>query len=317
MTVRLFNNQLLLAKLEVSFGTDSVPVAASNSVLCFPVNPEPDREVIDYPVVRASISAAKERIGLKMVNFTISVPLKGSGNNAHDVPPECSPLLQSCRFKETINAGVSVVYTPTPSSEEPKSCTIYHYLDGVATKAVGCRGNAKISAEAGKPPTIELTLRGRLLSHGDEATPAGSVLQSTDPVVVESGGMSFGAFNDAVVTVFGFNTGNETFDEKNINAVGGCNGVAMGGRDPRWNASLRATLEASHAWIANIDNRVEEAIDLTIGTVAGNTVAIAVPKACCSPRGYRANNQNGQVYYELEGQALENSSNDNITITFT
>lgn len=309
----LHNNQLLLAKVETTRGTDATPVKSANATLTFPVDPKIDVQVIDYAVVRGSISAAKKRLGRKMVNLAITCPLKGSGTAG--VAPEFGALLQSCAMVETVGAS-DVVYKPTNSDANMESCTIYFFLDGIAVKAVGCMGNFVINPPAGGLPTITFNMRGRLLSRGDVALPTGAVFQTTEPVVVESGGVSFGAFNTAVVRSLSYDSGNNIFDRMDINSPEGVLGTGISARDPKYTATVEATVEATKAWWANFIGRVEEAIDLVIGTTAGNIITIGIPKACVDTSPDPAVDNN-IVTYNLSGQALESTAEDNITITFT
>jgi len=310
----LERNQLLLAKVESTYGTDATPVASANATLTFPVGTNLDIAVIQQNSVRASISASKKRLGRKMVNFNISCDLKGSG--AAGTPPEVGALLQACGFAETISAGVKVDYKPVSSAASMKSVTIYFYYDGRVRKAVGCMGNVSITCPPGETPRLSFTMRGKLASDGDASLPAGSVFQSTVAVVVESAGMSFGSFNAAVVRSFGFESGNNLVDRSDINSAEGISGVFLTERDPKWNASVEATPEATKAWVGNLTARTEEAIDVTLGTVAGNIVTITMPK-CVIDGGTDPQSDNGMVVFNLSGAALENAGNDNITISFS
>jgi hypothetical protein len=308
----LFNNQILLAKLEDTFGADSVPTGA-DAVKCFPLSPRFDFRVLDYPVVRGSISAPKRRQGAKMIEFVIRVPLKGSGTAG--TAPEWGPLAQACRHKETIAAGVSVTYSPTPKADAVKSVSIYHYQDGKVVKAVGCRGNVRLIANAGNYGELEFTMRGRMTARADAANPT-PTYDATEPPVIQSGGVSFGSFHTAVIPALSLNSGNSMFDEENINAAEGITGSSMADRDPTWNAEVRATLEDTKAWWGNADAGTEEAIDLTVGATAGNIIAVAIPKASISG-GTEPQNKNGQVFYNLEGQCNETSADDNYSIALT
>jgi len=312
----LNNNQLLLAKVEASYGVDPTPTGPANAILAAPVDTRLDVAKINLSAVRRSISAQKITLGRKMVEFTVTVDLKGSG--AAGTPPEFGALMRACSMAETINAGVSVVYKPENDAASMKSITIYFYYDGRLRKALGCMGNFTLSAPPGGVPQLVFNLRGKLSSDADAALPNDQVYQSTEPVIIESGGVSFGAFNDAVIRNISYVTGNSLIDRMDVNSAEGVKGVFVSGRDPRLSTSIEAELEATKAFFANYESRVEEAVDVTIGTVAGNIVTLAIPKFCVD-EGLDPQNENGIILFGLSGQALESSAGaeDNITITFS
>ncbi|MBF0410928.1 MAG: hypothetical protein HQM10_26520 [Candidatus Riflebacteria bacterium] len=309
----LTNNQLLVAKVEATVGSDSSPTAASNSIKCSPVDARLDFSPLSLAEVRRSLSSAKTRIGRKLINFSVTCNLKGSG--AAGTPPEISPLLQACGFAEAINSGTSVVYTPESTSSSMKAATIYFYYDGRVRKAVGCMGNVSITANPGELPLIVFNMRGRFLAEADAALPTDQVFQSSEPVVVENAGMSFGSFNDAVVSALSFQSGNVLIDRRDVNSPEGIKSISITGRDPKLSATVEATVEATKAWFGNFEDRVEEAIDVTIGTVAGNIVTLAFPKFCVDG-GVDPQNSDGMVVFSLTGQTLENTGGDNVTLTF-
>lgn len=310
----LIANQLLLTKTEVTYGTDAVPTASANATLTFPVDSSLDVAKLDYGVVRASISTAKDRLGRKMVNFTIKCPLKGSGTAG--TPPEIGALIQACAHKQTISAGTSVSYKPASAEADMKSATIHFFCDGRARKATGCMGNFAIDMPPGGFPTITFTMRGKLASEGDASMPTGKVFQTTEPVVVESAGVSFGSFDEAEISAMSYDSQNQSVDRADVNSPDGIKGVSVTARNPQFKSTVKATVEATKAWYGNFIGRVEEAIDITIGTVAGNIVTIAIPKFCANEP-MNPQSDNGMVTFGINGQALENAGDDNITLTFS
>lgn len=309
----LIQNQLLLAKLEAVYGTDPVPTKDANAILAGPVGTNLDISQIVSNAVRRSISAPKIRIARKMVNFTIPIDLRGSG--AAGTAPEISPLLQACGLVETVNTGTDVQYKPNNDPSTMKSATIYFYYDGRVRKAVGVMGNFSIETPAGGLPIITFNMRGKLTTDEDGALPTLPTFQTVTPVVVEQGALSFGSFNDAVIRTFSLNSNNTIIDRADINSTEGVKGVFVTKRDPGYSATVEATLESIKTWFGNLENRTEEAIDITLGTSAGNIVEIDIPKACLNA-GVDPQDDNGMIVFPLAGQMLENTGGDNFTLTF-
>jgi len=313
----LTRNQLLLAKVETPEGTDALPTAALNAILSEPVTVNPDIARITSNVVRASISVTKYRIGRKKVGFNIKVELKGSGTAG--TPPEISPLLQACGLKETIvstEGTEEVNYKPVSASADQKSCTIYYYYDGKLIKGLGCKGNCEIAITPGEIAILTFDLQGRHGGETDVAIPSGAVYQETVPAVVESGGLSIGSFADGVISNLGLSTANEIIDRLDVNSPEGLKGTMIVSRDPSLSMSVEATTEAVKAWWGNFTGRVEEPVDIQIGSTAGNIATIVVPKTCISEGVSSPKDSNGIVTYDLTCQALEDAGDDNYTITF-
>ncbi len=313
----LTRNQLLLAKVETTEGVDALPTAASNAVLTEPVGATPDVQKIASSVVRASISAAKERLGRKKVSFSITAEVRGSGTAG--TAPDFSPLLQACALKETVDntlGSEKVEYRPVSSSAEQKSVTIYFHYDGKLIKATGCRGNARISMQPGEIAKIEFELQGSLSGESDAALPSDAVHNLTEPPVAEEGGVKLGTFEGAVVKSLGLATGNELADRLDINSPGGLKSVMVVSRDPSLELEVEATPESVHAWWGNYTGRVEETVSAQIGTVAGNRFKLEVPAACLKDGAGSPRDSGGIVTYSLGWQALEDTGDDNYKLIF-
>lgn len=312
----LTRNQLLLAKVETTKGTDAAPVAASNAILADLVDVSFDIQKIQTPEVRRSISEAPERPGRKKASLTIRVALKGSG--AAGIAPEIAPLLQCCALKQTIDSTLGaekVNYQPVSTEADMKTATVYLYYDGRLVKAVGCTGNFSLSAPPGEIAIITFNLQGSLTSNGDASMPSDEAYQDVVAAVVESGNFKFGTFNTAVVNSFTLESGNYIVDRLDINSPGGLHSSIVAGRNPTWNTAIEATKESVKAWWGNFTERVKEAVSLKIGSTAGNKVEIELPQALLND-GVTPSDNNGIVTFNLSGQALEDDGDDNYTLTF-
>jgi hypothetical protein len=306
-------SQLLLVKLEVTEGLDPVPVKTADSVLCADVTPGYQFERIQRLALSQSISAVKELIGRETIDFTISCEAKGSG--VAGTAPEIGALLQACGLTATVSAGISVGYAPTAPTGTWKTITIYLYKGGLLWKALACRGNVRFNAEAGAFGTFTFQMSGKFGGVSDAVVPSSPTYQSTIPVVVESGGFSFGAFSTAVIRSFGVDTGNQISPRPDINSVQGLKGYVIGMRGPNYTIKVEAELEATHSFWGDLRARTEEALDMVIGAVAGNIITFAAPKACSTS--ITVADDAGIQMYDIAGQLLENAGNDNYSFTFS
>ena len=76
----LVNREVILAKIEGTYGVDSVPVAASDAVLVENIGwSQEGLRMNERPAVRSSLGMLKHIFGGRMMTLTFDVEMKGSG----------------------------------------------------------------------------------------------------------------------------------------------------------------------------------------------------------------------------------------------
>jgi hypothetical protein len=153
----LLNRKLLiLAKIEVTYGTDVLP-AGADAILVTNASLSPlEAEVIDRDFVRSYLGASGKIMAGEHAKLEFSVELAGAG--AAGTAPKWGRLVRACAMSETITAGVDVQYLPVSSAFE--SLTIYVNLDGQLHKLTGCRGSFSIETEVNKIPLLKFSFLG-------------------------------------------------------------------------------------------------------------------------------------------------------------
>jgi len=136
-----FREKLLLAKIEGTYGTDSVPTGGSDAMLTSglkvtPLNGDQVERNLDKPFLGRD---GVIHVGTHVLS-EFGVEIAGAGA-AGDVPAY-EPLLRACGLGETNNVGVSQVYDPVSAAFE--SVTLYHHLGGQKHGMVGARGNVRL-----------------------------------------------------------------------------------------------------------------------------------------------------------------------------
>ena len=138
----LKSKAVILAKVETVYGTDAVPVAATDALLC----ENPEVEPISKKLERGNVKPAYGSKSFLVVGEGIKIgfltELKGKGVAPAVAPPEIGVLFRGCNFTETLvsTAGSECVKYNPHSSEAGESLTIYFYRHNLLHKAVGCRG---------------------------------------------------------------------------------------------------------------------------------------------------------------------------------
>jgi len=179
----LSRKRLILAKTEVSYGTDSTP-AGTDAILVRDLNITPlQSDTVDRELIRPYLGASQQLLANTRVEVTFQVELAGSGTAG--TAPAYGRVLKACGFSETISAGVSVTYAPVSSSFS--SVTIYYNIDGVLHKVTGCRGTYTINGAVGEIPYIEFTMTGIYNAPTDTAAPAATYSNQANPVVFKNG----------------------------------------------------------------------------------------------------------------------------------
>lgn len=304
--------QVVLAKIESSYNTDSVPAAATDAVKCTNPNIAPvNLRLHQLMETKPSFSKQKRIFGGRLFQVTLEVYIKGSGTAG--TPPEYGPLLRACGWNEAVSPGVSVTYTPvTPASE---SCTIYFFKDGKRYIVTGCRGTFAAAIGDGVPARLTFTMTGHCTGPTDVALPT-PTYQTTAPVAaINLASLVVDAYT-APVSQISFDSGNvvEPFD--NITEVDGYGEVNIGDRDVVGSLDPVEVLNASYDWDAKFRADTAAAFDTgTVGGTAGNIWRVQMPQL-----GYLdvvpAERQN-VCSLDVPFYAAESSGDDEVSLAFT
>ena len=150
-TTQRWNNKILLAKIETTYGTDSVPVAATDAIFARDVELTPmegsdlARE-IDQPFMGHSLTIPAD------LHTRLSFRVEFSPSGSLGVAPRWGALLRACGCAQVISAGASVTYNPV--SEAHESVSIYLWIGGTRYVLRGARGTARIELAASGIPYI-------------------------------------------------------------------------------------------------------------------------------------------------------------------
>lgn len=266
----LKNREVILAKVETTYNTDSVPVAATDAALV--KNPSWALEgltMIDREVVKANLSKEQQIYGGTLRKISFETEVKGSG--AAGTAPEIGVLMRGCAMSETVVASTSVTYEPTSSAHE--SLTIYYFMDGVRYILTGCRGNV----------VFTLTARGILMAafeftgHSDAATDVAlpsPTYDTTVPTAIKGLSFTVGGYS-AVINELTVDLGNAIAIPSSVSASDGYGEIRISDRDVQGSLDPEHTLIATNDFEADL--RAGTLMALTtgvIGATAGNRVQV-------------------------------------------
>ena len=179
----LTRKAVLMAKIEGTYGTDSVPVGATDAVLARNIIPRPlQTEFVDRELVRPYLGNSERLPAARFVELEFEVEVASSG--ALGTAPAYGALLRACGFAQTINAGVSVVYAPVSGSFE--SVSIYHNQDGVRHRLLGARGTVRFVFNVRQIPVMRFRFIGLYVAVDDSALPVPTYTPWRTPVPVNN-----------------------------------------------------------------------------------------------------------------------------------
>lgn len=307
--------QLITAKEETVYGTDSEPTGAANAVLVqnAKLTPMAATEVTrqhsrPYQGARPSLLVGKH------MKLTFEVEAKGSG--VAGTVPGYAVLLRSCKLAEVIVADTSVTYNPVSTAH--KSCSIYFYIDGILFKMVGCRGDWKYKLNADGIVVIEFTFTGLFTNPTSVAVPAPTYGSQLTQVPLEATTetvptFSIGSFLTAGLRNFSFNAGNNVVFRNLIRR----RQVMITGSDETIDFQIEAEALATFDPFALASAGTTQAVSLIHGVTAGSIVTLSVARFQILNPG-DLQQQDGVVEYALRGKCLpSDTGNDQFTLAFT
>ena len=303
-------NQLLCAKVETIYDTDSVPTVGSDSLLAIDPKIKEIVEVVRRPANIASLSRLQSVSGQRYAEITFSMELKGSG--VAGTAPRIGALLRACGFAGTVISGVSVTYLPISSLFE--SVTVYLFIDGRRHVVTGCRGDVKFKNEAGKMPMAEFSLKGR---YADPTLVALSspTLETTVPQVCKSCQFAYNSKTTLVCKSAEIDMGTTVAMRDSLSDVNAVAGFEITDRDPMLTIDPEATIETSYNFRGDALGGNLRAISWVIGSAAGNIVTFSVPQYNAYWPEYEDRSE--ILVEKIKGECVKVTGNDEVQIVFT
>lgn len=281
---RKVRNSAILAKLEITEGTDSVPTGAANAILVseFDINPL-DAKNIDRNNIRGYFGGSEQLVGSASIKLGYSVELAGSGAAA--TPPAFDALLQACGMASAVlETPDRVEYTPI--STGIKSLSSYFYDDGICHKLLGSRGTFSLSAKAGEIPRFKFDFTG--LNGGvATGTTTGTYSAFKTPVPMTKANViditigatyALGELTGGTVypsTGLDIDIGNEVAFTPTLSTET----VDITDRSVTGSFTLDLTAAQEVAFMAIVLANTTQSVAMTIGTVTGNKWIIFIPCA--------------------------------------
>ncbi len=217
MSHLLTAQRAILAKSEVTYGTDPVPTGAANYIEFYDASlPAYESSKAERMPVRPSLGPISPVIGSGPSKIDGTCHLAGSG--AAGTAPAMGPLLRACGLVETISAGVDVAYTADETPDD--SVTIYDNIDGTVHEGNGCRGNLQLEFMHDAVPGAKFSFTGNRANPADVALPSVTVTAWKDPLHVNKTNTTFSLHADTpVLHKLSLDLGNEITWKDYVNSA--------------------------------------------------------------------------------------------------
>lgn len=302
---------VVLAKLEVTPGTDIVPAGADAILVRNPVIIPLEMTYAERNIVRGFFGNFDAIPTIKKVHVTFEVEFQGSGT-AGTAPPY-GALLQACSGFETIVAVTSAAYTPL--SPGTKTVSIYYNVDGLLHKIVFCRGNATLKMKANDIPFIAFDFIGLDTGATDVALVTPIFTTFKTPLAANKlNTPTFSLFGISALALesFELNFGNVNQQITRI----GSEQVLHTDRKSVGSIMFEMTPVATKDWLLQVKNATLGALSLVHGTVAGSIATIAAPNVELQTPVFSDIQGIQMVQFALRFNP-SNSGNDEWSITWT
>lgn len=266
----LSRKRTILAKTEITYGTDPTPTGTANAILVRNLNITPlNAELASRDLVRPYLGASEQLLASSYVAVDFEVEMAGAGTAG--TAPAYGPLLLACGMSETLVALATATYTPVSTAF--KSVTIYYNVDGVLHKITGARGNVELNIAAGQIPTFKFSFTGLYNAPTDTAAPTVTYTSFQTPLVANNDNTTgFSLFSySGVLSSLALNLNNAVAFRNLI----GLEDVLMTDRQVNGTCVIEAPNMAAKDFFSLALGNTLGALDITHGTTAGNRVQIS------------------------------------------
>ena len=272
--------EILLAKIESTYGTDSVPVAGTNAVLVRQVDYAIEGlRMVDRANVQAELGSRQNIYAGRMGSCTFEVEVKGSG--VAGTAPEIGPLLRAAGMGEVIVASTSVTYAPASTGIPSLSAYFFanHGAGAVRMILLGARvAEFTMSFKTGGILVARIKLMGKVGAVSDQALPTPTFNQ-TVPRGLYALPTQINAVSGLLIQDYDFSLNNQVATPDSITDAEGYGNVTILKRDPvvvvRKHLDPLATL---NSWTLMTAGTPFVFTSGLLGSVAGNRIQLNCPQ---------------------------------------
>ncbi len=261
------HKKIVFCKVETTYGTDAVPVAATDAMLVhnFSCIPLEDLHVDRNPAMPFFGNSGQIKVG-EYMSMEYDIEATGSGTVAG--APAYAPPLRGCAFSESLTPITGpTIYSLITSAEE--SVTKYFYWDGELHKMLGAKGTSELKVSKGETIKIHTTWTGLYGGISAVSMPVPDLSRFPKPLPVNKVNTTFSVHGyAAVLHALTLTQGNVQAYKNAPNAER----IDYTGRSSKGTLTIEATRIADKDFVAicRVEPPVLGAIALVQGVTAGS-----------------------------------------------
>ncbi len=297
--------RVLAVKAEATPGTAESVDATNAKIMTYGLTMQSTAEVEPREADGASAGSYTGVRGPQPGTCTFTIDVRGKG--ATGLPDWATVLLPACRMSLS-----TATFSPQEALASAGTVTLVCYEDGLIKTLHGAMGTWKLTAPAGKIAKMEFTFQGiysTAVADGPILTPTH---ETAIPPIVGSGACTYGGITP-LMSSLEIDYANSLVTRPAPNARGIVHAVAIRGV-PKFSMDPEAVLVATQAPFADMFAGTTRALQLVIGSVAGNTVTFSLPYAQLTS--VNEGDRNGVQTHPVQGFAAKSAGSDELTIVF-
>lgn len=306
---KLNRKKAILAKIETTSGTDSVPTGAANSILVRNLSVTPiEGDIVNRDLIRSYIGNSEEYLvgEYRVVEFDVEIAGAGAAGTA----PAYGPLLRACGMAETVTGGVKVEYLPVSSAFETVS--IYCNTDGLNHKLTYGMGTVSMDFTAKGIPFFHFRFIGKWTAVTDTALPSQTLTAFQKPLpcsTTNTPTFSFLGVSSLVIESLRIDLNNTL----NFRSLIGAEYSQIVDRKATGELMFEAVPVATLDVVSLARTNTTGALQLIHGTTAGNKVQIDAPAVDIGKPTY--GESDGVMMISCPVSLTPSSGNDELKIT--
>jgi len=308
---QLTRKRLLLAKTEVTYGTDPVP-DGTNAILVRNLDITPlQSDIVQRELIRPYLGNYEQLLAQTRVQVTFEVELAGSGTAG--TAPKYGAVLEACGLGKTVSDGISVTYVPESANFD--SVTLYFFQDSTRHAVTGARGSFTLNGSVGAIPTIAFEMTGIYTAPSAPAAVVPTYAGQATPLIFKNGNTtSFSAFSyAAALQSIDLNISNEIIYRE---LVGGTKEVIITDRKPSGTLQIESPSLSLKDYFTTSTSNTLGSITFQHGTATGNRVTLTMAQADLADASYA--DMDGITMLNLPYVATPTATgNDELSLVFT
>lgn len=298
----------LAAKVESTYATDPTIAEADDSIQTSGLRVTPlDGDFVNRGLDRAMLGAEGDILVASRTLVEFAVEAAGSG--AAGTAPQWGRLVKACGFAETINSGVSAVYSPVSSAFSSLWMEASH--DGNLHVAKGARGNMSLAWATRQIPSFQFAFTGLHVAPSSASLPSYTLTPFKVPEAFNNANTPTASLHSTSIRLESISV--DVQNQIEHRDIIGNEEILIVDRNVRGQIVFEAPLISTKDWFAIAKARTQAALQIIHGDSAGNIIQLDAPKVELSNPQY--SESQGVLMITMDMILVPSSGNDEFTIT--